>query len=205
MTAEPLVLISALEHYVYCPRQCALIHVDGLWQDNRHTVRGRRIHRRVDEGGHRKERGRKVFRGQPLYSERFGLTGRSDVVELHPDGRLVPVEYKAGVQHGRAADVQLCAQALCLEEMFDCTVAEGFVWYAGWRRRRRVALDAELRSITVALVRTIRRMIIDGVLPPAVADARCTECQLEATCLPQVVFRPEMVDNFVEEDLFRCG
>lgn len=117
MTTEPVIALSALEHHVYCPRQCALIHVDGLWIDSEHTVRGDLGHRRADSGEHKQERGRLVLRAVPLWSEQLGLTGRADVVELHSDGSLVPVEYKIGRRHGDAAHVQLCAQALCLEEM----------------------------------------------------------------------------------------
>ena len=106
--------ISAIEHFVYCPRQCALIHCDGVWADNAHTVRGSRAHRRVNSGKARRERGKLVLRAIPLWSEELGLTGRADAVEL--DGDVVrPVEYKSGVPHGTAADLQVCAQAMCLE------------------------------------------------------------------------------------------
>ena len=114
MTDEPIVAISAIEHFVYCPRQCALIHCDGVWSDNAHTVRGSRTHRRVDTGHHRRERGRLVLRAIPLWSETLGLSGRADAVEIER-GAVRPVEYKSGVRHGSAADLQLCAQALCLE------------------------------------------------------------------------------------------
>ena len=106
-----IVPISAIEHFVYCPRQCALIHCDGVWSDNAHTVRGVRAHRRVDSGQHRHERGRKVLRGIPLWSEALGLSGRADVVEIEI-GAVRPVEYKSGVRHGSAADLQLCAHDL---------------------------------------------------------------------------------------------
>lgn len=116
MTVEPVVAISAIEHYVYCPRQCALIHVDGVWSDNAHTVRGERGHRRADTFATRSERGVRVVRAVPLWSETLGLTGRADAVELHADDSIVPVEYKIGSRHGDAAHLQLAAQALCLEE-----------------------------------------------------------------------------------------
>ena len=137
--------ISAIEHFVYCPRQCALIHCDGVWADNAYTVRGSRAHRRVDSGKARRERGKLVLRAIPLWSEELGLTGRADAVEL--DGDVVrPVEYKSGVPHGTAADLQVCAQAMCLEEMLAVEIAEGAVWYAGLRRRVRVALTTDLRD-----------------------------------------------------------
>ncbi|MXW23318.1 MAG: Dna2/Cas4 domain-containing protein, partial [Chloroflexi bacterium] len=96
MTPDPVIQISAIEHFVYCPRQCALIHCDGVWSDNAHTVRGARAHRRVDSGEHRQERGRQVLRAIPLWSEELGLSGRADAVEVEDDA-VRPVEYKAGV------------------------------------------------------------------------------------------------------------
>ena len=138
VTDEPIVTISAIEHFVYCPRQCALIHCDGVWSDNAQTVRGSRAHRRVDSGRHRRERGRLVLRSIPLWSETLGLSGRADAVEIEP-GVVRPVEYKSGIQHGSAADLQLCAQALCLEEMLNVAIPDGDVWYGGPRRRVRVA------------------------------------------------------------------
>lgn len=151
-----VVSISALEHHEYCPRQCALIHVDGVWAENRHTVAGTRAHRRVDSGEHRHERGRLVLRSIPLWSEHFGLSGRADAVEIVASETVVPVEYKSGVRHGRAADLQLCAQALCLEEMFGVSVPSGAVWYGGTRRREVVRLDDELRHATLDAVKEIR-------------------------------------------------
>jgi CRISPR-associated exonuclease Cas4 len=205
VTPEPLVLLSALEHHLYCPRQCALIHVDGLWAENRATIAGQRVHRRVDTAGGRRERGRQVLRALPLYSERYGLSGRSDGIELTDDGLLAPVEHKAGIRHGRTADVQLCAQALCLEEMFDRQVLIGWVWYAGTRRRERVEIDASLRSFTVSVIEEIRANLVAGRLPPPTNDERCRACQLEPTCLPQVVFNPQAVSRYVEQDLLGCG
>ena len=126
MTPTPVVAISAIEHFSYCARQCALIHCDGVWADNAHTVRGSRAHRRVDSGQSRKERGKLVLRAIPLWSEELGLSGRADAVEI--DGETVrPIEYKAGTPHGAAANLQLCAQGLCLEEMLGVDGAEGYL------------------------------------------------------------------------------
>lgn len=204
MTPEPVVLLSALEHYGYCPRQCALIHVDGYWADNAHTVIGSHAHRRVDTGSSRRERGRRVLRGIPLHSERYGLSGRSDAVEVHDDGTLVPVEYKSGYRHGIAADLQLCGQAMCLEEMFGRAVDYGYVWYGGVRRRVRVRCDERLRRLALATVAEIRSMMALAFLPEAVADERCRECQLEPVCLPHVVVRPDAVREYVEREVTRC-
>lgn len=194
--------ISALEHHEYCPRQCALIHVDGLWVENRHTVAGTRAHRRVDSGEHRHERGRLVLRSIPLWSERLGLAGRADAVEFVEPEMVVPVEYKSGVRHGRAADLQLCAQALCLEEMFGVTVPSGAVWYGGTRRREVVRLDDELRRATIEAVEEIRGYLMSGVLPEAPADERCGACQLENHCLPTVVASAVDLPALVNRQLF---
>lgn len=186
MEVPPALPLSALEHHEYCPRQCALIHVDGIWEDNAHTVRGEHGHRRVDRGASRQERGRMVLRAIPLWSEIHNLIGRADAVEVYPDGAIVPVEYKIGTRHGRAADLQLCAQALCLEEMTGRDIARGYIWYSGPRRRHRVDLDGDLRAETIAAIRTIRETLEGGVLPIAVDDGRCGECQLIDHCLPSL-------------------
>ena len=205
MSPEPVVALSALEHHLYCPRQCALIHVDGIWMENRSTIAGARAHRRVDVPGNRWERSRRVVRAVPLYSDRFGLIGRADVIEIADDGVLAPVEYKSGFPHGRAADVQLCAQALCLEEMFERAVPVGFVWYGGTRRRQRVILDAALRALTSDVIDEVRSNMVDGRLPAPVADDRCRQCQLEAVCMPDVVIRRAAVTRYVEREVFGCS
>lgn len=179
--------LSALEHHEYCPRQAALIHVDGLWQDNRHTVRGQAGHRRADHGPDRVERGRRMLRGVPVWSRQHRLSGRCDAVELWPDGTVAPVEYKIGTRHGRAAEVQLAAQALCLEEMTGRAVLFGYVWYARHQRRQRVAIDDGLRVATLDAIAAIRHAIVSGDLPAAPNDERCEQCQLLDTCMPEVL------------------
>ena len=203
MTPEPVIPISAIEHFVYCPRQCALIHCDGVWSDNAHTVRGTRAHRRVDSGQHRMERGRRVLRGIPLWSESLGLSGRADVVEIDGD-KVRPVEYKSGVRHGMAADFQLCAQALCLEEMLGVTVASGSVWYGGPRRRVEVEFTSTLRGQVLAAVDTIREQLLTGELPDAVNDQRCTECQLVHHCLPRVTNATREVQRYLSSVVLGC-
>jgi len=190
----PTVAISAIEHFAYCARQCALIHCDGVWADNRHTVRGSRAHRRVDSGQARWERGRLVIRAVPLWSEELGLSGRADAVEID-DGSVFPVEYKAGTRHGIAADLQLCAQALCLEEMLDVDIPVGYVWYGGPRRRLQVPLDPELRREVREIIDRIRTQLLSGRLPEAPNDERCSECQLRSHCLPELTSAPRRVDR----------
>ena len=204
MSDSPIVPISAIEHFVYCPRQCALIHSDGVWADNAHTVRGSRSHRRVDSGRHRQERGRYVLRSIPLWSEALGLSGRADAVELE-QGAVRPVEYKSGVRHGSAADLQLCAQALCLEEMLGVDVTKGSVWYGGPRRRIHVEFTRTLRGEVVDVVHQIREQLVVAALPEAPNDQRCKECQLQHNCLPDVVAVPARIERYVAKHVFRCA
>lgn len=203
MSVEPVVQISAIEHFVYCPRQCAIIHCDGVWSDNAHTVRGTRAHRRVDSGEHRHERGRQVLRSIPLWSEALGLSGRSDAVEIQ-DGMVWPVEYKSGVRHGSAADLQLCAQALCLEEMLGVEITHGYVWYGAPRRRIQVDFTEVLREEVRHVIAAIRKQLLAFELPAAPNDARCRECQLLHHCLPELTSAPRRVDRYIESVVFEC-
>ena len=205
MDPEPTIRISALEHHEYCARQCALIHGDQVWADNKHTTGGTRAHRRVDSGVHRCERGRFVLRSIPLWSEYYGLAGRADAVEIEPDGSVSPVEYKSGTRHGRAADLQLCAQALCLEEMLTVQIPVGFLWFGGTRHRQSVPFDAVLRNATTVAIEEIRATLRADRLPAAPTDHRCDECQLQHHCLPGIVAldQPRLCTS-VERELFRC-
>ncbi len=200
---EPIVLVSAIEHYAYCPRQCALIHCDGVWIDNRHTVRGSWAHRRVDSGAHRQERGRRVLRAIPLWSERLGLSGRADAVEIESDS-VIPVEYKSGTPHGSAANLQLCAQALCLEEMLGVSVPLGYVWYGGPRRRVEVDMSSALRLEVCRIIQEIREQLTSGTLPIAPNDNRCRECQLEPHCLPGVTNASRRIHQYMRDIVFAC-
>lgn len=204
MNDDPPLPLSALEHHLYCPRQAALIHVDGVWVDNPATVRGSHGHRRADTAPPRTERGRLVLRGVPLWSERLNLTGRADTIELHPDGSIVPVEYKIGHRHGLTGDVQLCAQALCLEEMIGIPVPYGYLWYAATRRRRRVTFESALRSATLTAISEARQWLAAQHLPPAVDDERCPACQLRDHCQPELAAHPELVDRYLDQVVFTC-
>jgi CRISPR-associated exonuclease Cas4 len=197
--------ISALEHYMYCPRQCALVHADGVWTDNTHTVRGTRGHRRADVPAGRTERGRFVLRGVPLWSERWGLTGRADAIEVLPSGEVIPVEYKIGRRHTDAAEIQLCAQALCLEEMLSIAVLQGALWHAGPRQRTPVLIDRALRARTQEAIEAVRTVVESPQLPAPPNDARCRECQLLGYCLPDVVAHERRVAAYVKREVFACG
>ncbi len=153
------VLISALEHYSYCPRQCALIHVERIFDENVFTLRGRHAHERVDQAHTTQENGVRIERALPLWSDHLGLQGKGDVVEFYSDGRVVPVEYKNGTRRERRHDdVQLCAQAFCLEEMLGVPVEQGAVYSLQTHRRREVLFCDELREETLDMIRHIREM-----------------------------------------------
>lgn len=196
--------IAALEHFQYCPRQCALIHVDHIWCDNAHTVRGQHGHRRVDSGQTSPTRGVTTLRAIPLWSERLGLTGRADAVEIHPDGAIVPVEYKIGRRHTDTADIQLCAQALCLEEMSRTEISHGFLWLSSHRRRHRVVFDPELRHRTRVCIRQVRDLLAHPALPDAPDDQRCDQCQFLDLCLPHLVAHPSDVLDYAAMVVFTC-
>ncbi len=182
---QEVVMISALQHYSYCPRQCALIHVEQVFDENLYTLRGKRVHERADDPESALEVGVRVERGLALFSERLGLVGKADVVEISQDGTPYPVEYKSGPRRGsKHDDVQLCAQAMCLEEMMGCGVPRGAIYHYASRRRREVVFDGDLRSLTEETVRAVRRMLLAGSVPPPVADARCPKCSLFDACMP---------------------
>lgn len=195
------VSISALEHYSYCPRQCALIHVEQTFEENIFTIKGQIAHERVDTAGDSVTRSVKVARGIPLWSERLGLRGKSDLVEFRPDGPY-PVEYKHGRRSGIHPDLQLCAQALCLEEMLGQPVPRGAIFYHAVRRRREVEIDKTLREITMRAIEAVRQMLQAQRLPPAVNDARCPSCSLINACMPGVIGEPARVRG-LQGALFR--
>jgi CRISPR-associated exonuclease Cas4 len=200
--AEVDVPISAIEHYSYCPRQCALIHVEQTFDENQFTIRGRNAHERVDSGEDRSTRGVRGVRSIPLWSERLGLSGKADLVEFR-DGVPYPVEYKVGKRRGAHADLQLCAQALCLEEMLGLDVPRGAVFHHAERRRYEVEFDAALRARTIEAVGAIRRQLRLQELPSAPNDARCPNCSLLNACLPAVIGEPARMRG-LQDTLFRA-
>ncbi len=186
---EDVVLLSALEHYSYCPRQCALIHVERVYDENVFTLRGKHAHERADEALATRENGVRRERALPLWSDTWGLQGRGDVVEFHADGSVIPIEYKHGARRERKHDdVQLCAQALCLEEMLGAPVLQGAIYSLQTRRRRDVDLNELLRRETQDIIAQVRAMQrSSGPLPPAVNDKRCPRCSLLDACVPATV------------------
>ena len=188
MNDDSPIAISALQHYAYCPRQCALIHVEQVFDDNIYTARGQAVHRLVDTPGYEIRAGVKVERALPLWSDRLGLIGKADVVEFHPGGAVFPVEFKHGRKRDKIQDdIQLAAQAMCLEEMLGVTVRRGAIYHASSRRRREVEITPELRGAVEATVNAVREMIDKRVLPPPVNDERCRACSLIDACQPAVL------------------
>lgn len=187
-----LIPLSALQHYMFCPRQCALIHVEQIWEESRLTAEGRLLHERVDAGGAEKRRDVKRVFGLPIRCLRLGLTGKADVVEFHrqADGtwRPYPVEHKRGRRKKEDWDrVQLCAQALCLEEMLGVSVPEGALFYGKEQRREVVAIGDELRRETEEVAAAVHRMLADGRTPPPEYAPKCDSCSLLQICLPRKV------------------
>ena len=190
--ADPIAL-SALQHWAYCPRQCGLIHLEQAFDENLHTQRGRALHTQVDQPGLELRRGLRVERALPLWNDALGLIGKADVVEFEPDGTPYPVEYKHGSRHKAAGiaacdDLQLAAQALCLEEMTGHAVHEGALFYASSKRRRVVPITAALREQVRETASAVRAMLASAVLPPPTQDEqRCRGCSLRDRCQPQAV------------------
>lgn len=183
---EPI-MVSAIEHYSYCPRQCALIHVEQTFDENLYTLRGRAVHENVDEEERHEREGVRCELALPIWSERLGLVGKADLVEFHGN-EPYPVEYKAGRQRaGEHENLQLCAQAICLEEMMGVAVEKGAVFWHSSRRRKEVIFTDEMRSRVSEVVLKIRKMIMERLIPPPVNDARCGLCSLKESCLPSVV------------------
>lgn len=192
---DDLLPISALQHLLFCERQCALIHIEHVWADNRLTVEGHHLHEKAHAGPDEWRQQTRVVRGLPLRSLRLGLAGKADVVHFCPDPQggppaIFPVEYKRGRSKKDSSDrVQLCAQALCLEEMLDTSVPEGALFYNRTRRRVNVIFDAGLRAETVQAAARLRELIVRGVTPTAMRQPKCRNCSLVDVCLPRA-FRP---------------
>ena len=187
---DPLPL-SALQHWAYCPRQCGLIHLEQAFDDNLHTLRGQAVHRQVDQPGVEIRKGLRVERALPVWHDGLNLIGKADVVEFEPDGTPYPVEYKHGSRHkaadiAAADDVQLAAQALCLEAMTGRAVPEGALFYAASKRRRIVPITTALRQTVADIATGVRRMLASGALPaPATDTRRCPGCSLRERCQPE--------------------
>lgn len=193
-TDEGLIPISALNQFMYCERRCALIHIERVWLENRFTAEGRIMHERVDAGKSEKRRNVRVSTAVSLRSLRIGLVGKADVVEFHqkalPNGSIIwqpfPVEYKRGRPKKDNCDkIQLCAQALCLEEMLNFRIELGALFYGKTRRRQNVTFDEELRAETEQMAKNLHELFNQRKTPKPVFDKRCPQCSFASYCLPE--------------------
>lgn len=189
MDTDDPVPLSALQHYSYCPRQCALIHQEQTFSENVFTIRGRIVHERVDQPETRLEDGIEVQTAVPLASARLGLSGIADVVEVLPDGSLCPVEYKHGPRRQKEHDdIQVAAQAMCLEEMTGKPIAQGVVFHHSSRRRRVVPVTAALRAKVEETAQAVHALFRSGKMPPPAEDAAlCRNCSLVDACQPDLL------------------
>lgn len=196
--------LSALQHWLFCPRQCALIHVERVWAENRLTAEGHILHERADAGRAESRDGLRILRAVQIASTRHGLHGVADVVEMRGDVPY-PVEYKRGRPKAHRADeVQLCAQALCLEEMTGQAVPEGALFYGTARRRKVVPLDAALRSLTLTVAQEARTAIVSGNLPdPVFETRRCSACSMYDLCRP--TGRRDLGSSWITDRITRAG
>jgi CRISPR-associated exonuclease Cas4 len=179
---DQLLPISALQHWLYCPRQCALIHLEQVWAENKFTAEGQVLHHKAHEGEDETKAGVRVTRSMSVRSLELGICGQCDIVEFHQNGLVVPVEYKRGKpKTHRADEVQLCAQAMCLEEMLSVAIANGCLFYGENRRRTTVEFDTALRQLVAETSTTLHAMIDSRQTPHAEYEARrCDACSLIA-------------------------
>ncbi len=192
--AEKLPL-SLLNDFLYCPRRAALKAVEGVRSANKHTVLGDIVHGHADLPGYEVAKGVTLLRALPVWSDRLGLSGKCDIVERYADGSMAPVEYKKGRRRTfENDDAQLCAQALCLEEMFRRPIERGAVFHAASKRRREVEFTPELRGLVELSLAELRGLLDLQRAPPAVFKPACEECSLYEVCLPKATganARPE--------------
>ena len=195
-TEPPQVALSALEHYAYCARQAGLILLEDAFQDDVSTVRGTLAHQRVDQTGQESRPGIRTLYALPVWNDALGLTGTCDVVEIGPAGQVTPVEHKSGrYQPGGPADIQLAAQALCLEEMFSTVIRHGYIWSSADRKRHRVPVDHAARDSVARIADAVRALITTGRLPGPAPASRCRRCSMSIGCTPRLLDKPRRHAN----------
>ena len=227
---DDLLPISALQHLVFCERQWGLIHLEQSWVENRLTAEGRNLHERAHKDESETRGDVRIVRGLPVRSFQHGLAGKIDVVEFHrltnkeqstaslqgrPLGtalpgaaglwRPIPVEYKRGrPKRDHCDEVQVCAQALCLEEMLNVSISQAALFYGTPRRRTDVSLDAKLRDETLAAVCRVRELTQAGLTPPPRYSKKCKSCSLLALCLPEAMERPKSTKAYLLREIDRA-
>lgn len=183
-----LLPLSLLNDFLFCPRRAALKIVEGMWGENEHTALGDVAHANVDVPGYHTARGVKVLRALPVWSSQLGLSGRCDAVEIHPDGAVVPVEFKKSRKKSFSNDdAQVCAQAICLESSLGVTVTRGAVFFSAAKHRREVPITAELRQLVEDAARDLHELAGSGRTPAAVTENKCEGCSLVEECLPNAL------------------
>ncbi len=213
---DDLLPLSAIQHMAFCDRQCALIHIEQIWSENLLTAKGRIFHDKVHDASTTAGCDLIVRRGVRFTSRRLGLSGIADVVEFHrcgedagcplsgEDGRWnpYPVEYKRGrPKAGNCDCVQLCAQAMCLEEMLDVSISKGALFYGQTRRRKDVTLDEQLRSETREIAGRLHLLIRSGRTPQASPAPRCKHCSLADLCMPEQTAGKQRVSDYITKAL----
>jgi len=202
---DDLLPLSGLQHLLFCERQCALIHIEQVWAENRLTAEGRIMHERVHEEGRESRGDVRIEYGMPLRSLRLGLIGKGDVVEFHRNEehadnvwRAFPVEYKHGKPKKDNSDkVQLCAQALCLEEMLDVEISAGALFYGKIRRRQDVIFDSFLREETEDTAKRFHELVESGVTPKALYMKKCDSCSMYNLCMPKTVEKARSINSYL--------
>jgi len=205
---DDLLSVSALSHLLFCERRAALIHIEQAWAENLFTAEGRIMHEHVHTDNHESRGNVRIEYGMPLRSLRLGLIGKADVVEFHrindvPESGAAkwvpfPVEYKRGKPKKDNSDkVQLCAQALCLEEMLEAGVPNGALFYGKNRRRTDVVLDDSLRRLTLETAIRLHELIASGTTPRPVYAKKCDSCSLAGMCLPKTLGKRSSVKRYL--------
>ncbi|PIE03247.1 MAG: CRISPR-associated protein Cas4 [Acidobacteria bacterium] len=197
-------MLSAIQHYAFCPRQCALIHKEQFWADSYHTVKGDLFHERVHNYPIEKRKGYRREFSMPIHSLTLGVSGQTDLVDIQYRGKqimeIIPVEYKSGKPKQDNTDaVQLCAQAICLEEMTGVSIPRGFLYYGKTLKRHEVLLTEELRRETKMLARELHQMMADEDLPEALHSDKCKSCSIRDYCQP--VIQGKKVQNYLNQFL----
>ena len=185
---DDYIKISALQHYAYCPRQCALIHTEQVREENFWTTEGKLLHERVDSNISEKRKFLRTERSVSVISHAYKMYGKLDLLEIK-DSRIkcyYPVEYKRGKQKIFDWDkIQLCAQVLCLEEMLNISIPEAALWYWEVKQREKVSMSEELRSITIKTILDTTSMIHSQLTPKPIYNTRCQACSLYNVCNPK--------------------
>lgn len=210
---DELLMISGIQHFSYCKRQWALIHVENQWERNVYTVRGDIVHEKVDDPFILETRGDLIVsRSVPIISWELGFYGIADLIEFNKSEtgvviqgkegyfNILPVEYKVGKPKERLYDeIQLCLQALCLEEMYGTKIEEGGMYYAKIRRRMKVHFDSRLRKYTRDIVAEMHKLISENVTPKENYGLKCDHCSLYNICLPKVISKRKSVSSYIRE------